>query len=412
MIGDDRCDRAGAGGHPAGGAGRRCGGEDVRRSGGSASRRGTVCHDWLVRTLREAGHEPDLAYQVGGVPDPGGAGGGRSGHRAGAAAGARSDAGGGGRAAAGARAGAAAVRAVADGGVAPAGDRGDGPGVACSLPPGPCLTMGQCHPPAGTAAVPSPSDLRAAGQLAQSADGHAAGRDADGALRRLRPAAARHRQHRWRPSRLREHSAPPTPVTPPAASSPASPVNGALSTRGVYFTETTRAVPAVHTVLDGERDLGRFPGYFMTSAPEIADAITARRADRLLALGPGRLEPHHRLHQHRDAALFRSGDRLVLGLAQRPMGQCLVPNQVVTVFEVPRDRMPKPPRFARGGPPRRFAGTGKHGRLRRSRGHPGPGRPSRLRGHVGPAARRLPREPAPQGGRRSPRTTGTASGAR
>ncbi|TVL91700.1 LysR family transcriptional regulator [Streptomyces sp. SAJ15] len=25
---------------------------------------GTVCHDWLVRTLRATGHEPDLAYQV------------------------------------------------------------------------------------------------------------------------------------------------------------------------------------------------------------------------------------------------------------------------------------------------------------------------------------------------------------
>ncbi|WP_217189357.1 LysR family transcriptional regulator [Streptomyces buecherae] len=25
---------------------------------------GTVCHDWLVRTLRASGHEPDLAYQV------------------------------------------------------------------------------------------------------------------------------------------------------------------------------------------------------------------------------------------------------------------------------------------------------------------------------------------------------------
>lgn len=148
-------------------------------------------------------------------------------------------------------------------------------------------------------------------------------------------------------------AAPPTPVTPPAASSPASPVNGALSTRGVYFTETTRAVPAVHTVLDGERDLGRFPGYFMTSAPEIADAITRRAArtdfSRSVLVAWSRTTG---CTSTRDAALFRSGDRLVLGLAQRPMGQCLVPNQVVTVFEVPRDRMPKRPRFAQEADPR------------------------------------------------------------
>jgi DNA-binding transcriptional LysR family regulator len=26
---------------------------------------GNICHDWLVRTLREAGEEPDVVYQVG-----------------------------------------------------------------------------------------------------------------------------------------------------------------------------------------------------------------------------------------------------------------------------------------------------------------------------------------------------------
>ncbi|MDX3234918.1 hypothetical protein PV392_04310 [Streptomyces sp. ME03-5709C] len=109
----------------------------------------------------------------------------------------------------------------------------------------------------------------------------------------------------------------------------------------------------MHTVLDGERDLGRFPGYFMASAPEIADAVARRAArtdfSRSVLVAWSRTTG---CDSTRDAALFRSGDRLVLGLAQRPMGQCLVPHQVVTVFEVPRDRMPKRPRFAQEADPR------------------------------------------------------------
>ncbi|MFD8071974.1 hypothetical protein ACFV3E_04890 [Streptomyces sp. NPDC059718] len=138
---------------------------------------------------------------------------------------------------------------------------------------------------------------------------------------------------------------------PPTAASP--PVNGAVSTRRVYFTETTRGVPAVHTVLDDERDLGRFPGYFMKSAPQIADAIAQRAArtdfSRSVLVAWSRTTG---CNSTKDAILFRSGDRLVLGLAQTPMGQCLVANQVVVVFEVPRDRMPKRPRFAQETDPR------------------------------------------------------------
>ncbi|MFF7213292.1 hypothetical protein ACFZAU_22580 [Streptomyces sp. NPDC008238] len=135
--------------------------------------------------------------------------------------------------------------------------------------------------------------------------------------------------------------------------SPSPPGNGTVSTRRVYFTETTRRVPAVHTVLDGERDLGRFPGYFMKSAPEIADDIARRAArtdfSRSVLVAWSRTTG---CNSTRDAVLFRGGDRLTLGLAQRPMGQCLVANQVVTVFEVPRDRMPKRPRFAQEADPR------------------------------------------------------------
>lgn len=142
----------------------------------------------------------------------------------------------------------------------------------------------------------------------------------------------------------------------PSASAPTArslPADGTVSTRRVYFTETTRGVPAVHTVLDGERDLSRFPGYFMKSAPEIADDIARRAArtdfSRSVLVAWTRTTGCNRT---KDAVLFRSGDRLALGLAQTAMGQCLVANRVVVVFEVPRDRMPKRPRFAQEADPR------------------------------------------------------------
>ncbi|WP_431946115.1 hypothetical protein [Actinacidiphila sp. bgisy167] len=141
-------------------------------------------------------------------------------------------------------------------------------------------------------------------------------------------------------------------VGPTAAFATSPPVNGMLSTRRVYVTETTRPVPAVHTVLDDERDLGRFPGYFMASAPQIADAIAERAArtdfSRSVLVAWSRTTG---CAGTKDAMLFRSGDRLVLGLAQQPGGPCLAAHRVVTVFEVPRDRMPKRPRFAQEADP-------------------------------------------------------------
>ncbi|MEU4093044.1 hypothetical protein [Streptomyces sp. NPDC026673] len=157
--------------------------------------------------------------------------------------------------------------------------------------------------------------------------------------------------------------APSAIVTPtPSTSAPGGPAvsasaplsgNGAISTRRVYVRETTRGVPEVHTVLDNERDLSRFPGYFMKSDPKIADAIASRAArtdfSRSVLVAWSRTTG---CNSTKDALLFRSGSRLVLGLAQSPMGQCLVANHVVVVFEVPRDRMPKEPRFAQERNPR------------------------------------------------------------
>jgi DNA-binding transcriptional LysR family regulator len=63
VIGDDLCDLLVPAGHPF--AGR----PTVRREDLGGQRwicqpPGRVCHDWLVRTLREAGHEPDIVHQA------------------------------------------------------------------------------------------------------------------------------------------------------------------------------------------------------------------------------------------------------------------------------------------------------------------------------------------------------------
>ncbi len=63
VIGDDACDLLVPEGHPLTSR------ESVRRTDLVGERwicqpPGTVCHDWLVRTLRAAGHEPQLAHQA------------------------------------------------------------------------------------------------------------------------------------------------------------------------------------------------------------------------------------------------------------------------------------------------------------------------------------------------------------
>ncbi|WP_329178810.1 LysR family transcriptional regulator [Streptomyces sp. NBC_01477] len=64
VIGDDRCDVLVPAGHRLAdrdGLLR----SDVARERWICQPPGSVCHEWLVRTLREAGTEPDMAYQVG-----------------------------------------------------------------------------------------------------------------------------------------------------------------------------------------------------------------------------------------------------------------------------------------------------------------------------------------------------------
>ncbi|MEU9605343.1 LysR substrate-binding domain-containing protein [Streptomyces sp. NPDC048057] len=63
VIGDDLCDLLVPEGH------RLAGRASVRREELPGERwicqpPGTVCHDWLVRTLRATGHQPDLAHQA------------------------------------------------------------------------------------------------------------------------------------------------------------------------------------------------------------------------------------------------------------------------------------------------------------------------------------------------------------
>ncbi|MEV5377809.1 LysR family transcriptional regulator [Streptomyces nondiastaticus] len=63
LIGEDRCDVLVPEGHPL--AGRAMlDRSDLPHQRWICQPPGTVCHDWLVRTLRAAGHEPDLAYQA------------------------------------------------------------------------------------------------------------------------------------------------------------------------------------------------------------------------------------------------------------------------------------------------------------------------------------------------------------
>ncbi|WP_414169022.1 LysR family transcriptional regulator [Streptoverticillium reticulum] len=62
-IGDDLCDVLVPEGHPLAGR-ERLERSDLVGLRWISNPPGTVCHDWLVRTLRALGSEPDLAYQA------------------------------------------------------------------------------------------------------------------------------------------------------------------------------------------------------------------------------------------------------------------------------------------------------------------------------------------------------------
>ncbi|MEV6260358.1 LysR family transcriptional regulator [Streptomyces sp. NPDC051784] len=63
LLGEDRCDLLVPEGHPLAGrdAVRR---EELGQERWVCQPPGTVCHDWLVRTLRAAGCEPDIRHQA------------------------------------------------------------------------------------------------------------------------------------------------------------------------------------------------------------------------------------------------------------------------------------------------------------------------------------------------------------
>ena len=64
VIGDDRCDVLVPAGHPLA-ARPSLVRADVASERWICQPPGSVCHEWLVRTLRESGTEPDLAFQAG-----------------------------------------------------------------------------------------------------------------------------------------------------------------------------------------------------------------------------------------------------------------------------------------------------------------------------------------------------------
>ncbi|MFJ4983041.1 hypothetical protein ACIP9H_04510 [Streptomyces sp. NPDC088732] len=138
-----------------------------------------------------------------------------------------------------------------------------------------------------------------------------------------------------------------TSASPSVPVAPSAPRQGGIASHRVYFSSSVRA-PSLHTVLNDERDAGRFPGWFAASDPAVGAEIGKRAAatdfSRYVLVAWNRTTG---CSAATDAQLFRSGDRLVLGLDQPPPPpECFAAHQVVTVFEVPRDRMPAHPRFA------------------------------------------------------------------
>lgn len=134
-----------------------------------------------------------------------------------------------------------------------------------------------------------------------------------------------------------------------------------VESRVVYFGTGTRRAPLIHVVLDNERDAARFPGWFAGPDPAAARAIAARTAgtdfSRNVLVGWVRSTG---CSQATRTALFVSGSRLLLGVDQpKPTPECLTDFRVVSVFEVPRDRMPRHPVFGEESAGPDAAGPGR-----------------------------------------------------
>jgi hypothetical protein len=146
--------------------------------------------------------------------------------------------------------------------------------------------------------------------------------------------------------------------TPSASALPSGTGTGrGLGARRVYFSTGVGGGRDIRTVLDDERDLERFPGWFARSDPktarEIAEKTQGTDFSRHVLVGWSRSTG---CGVATGAALLTTGtgsaggERLVLGIDQsRPQAECFAPNRVTVVFAVPRDRMPDEPRFGPEG---------------------------------------------------------------
>ncbi|MCM2428329.1 hypothetical protein [Streptomyces sp. RKAG337] len=142
--------------------------------------------------------------------------------------------------------------------------------------------------------------------------------------------------------------------SPSSAGTATTPVqSGAhgIESRAVYLSAGVHRPPAVHSVVNSELELSRFPSWFAGSDPTAAREIAqrAQKTDFSRNVLVGWVETTG-CSQATGAVLLASGDRLTLGVIQpKPKPECLVAYQVTVVFEVPRDRMPKHPVFGTGG---------------------------------------------------------------
>ncbi|MDJ0340044.1 hypothetical protein QMK19_06415 [Streptomyces sp. H10-C2] len=145
------------------------------------------------------------------------------------------------------------------------------------------------------------------------------------------------------------------------SSVPGKPGAHGIESRVVYFSVGVRRPPGIHTVVNSQLELARFPSWFAGNDPQAAREIAARTrtTDFSRNVLVGWVETTG-CSQATGATLLATGDRLTLGVNQpKPMPECLAPYRATAVFEVPRSRMPKHPMFGNGSEVATPAGPGR-----------------------------------------------------